>query len=365
MIPIRNIYYLFLYAWNRFSEGTRVDVGSDTSPDLPNLLARVLVSGVRRQLIRGLDKGYVEVVDELACPRGKFLLQDTVKQSSLASGRVVCQFDELRVDTLQNRILRAAIRRLHLAPDIAAGLAAQLRRLEARLEGVTRVPLSPVLFRSLQVTRSHGQYGLLMDVCRLIMDLSLPDEHGTGFRFYDVLQDETRMSTIFEHFVGNFYRMEQDQYSVGRDIIRWPVVCAVPSQSGYLPAMITDVTLRSAMRTIVIDAKFYKTTFVPSRFGDHPKVRPDHLYQLQSYLEYVAQGPSEVGSEGVLLYPSTNGDEVRLDFQLPRHRIRVWTLDLSRPWRHVHKQLLELIGLRVTGALEPSVAAESGPVTET
>ena len=187
------------------------------------------MSGVRRQLIRGLEKGYVEVVEELRQSTGQVPAQDTVKRSSLVRGRVVCQFDELRVDTLQNRILRAAIRRLHLVPDIAAGLGAQLRRLEARLEGVTRVPLSPVLFRTLQVTRSHGQDGLLMDVCRLIMDLSLPDEHGTGYRFYDVLQDETRMSTIFEHFVANFYRIEQDEYFVGRDIIRWPVVCAVPS----------------------------------------------------------------------------------------------------------------------------------------
>jgi 5-methylcytosine-specific restriction enzyme subunit McrC len=79
MIPIRNIYYLFLYAWDRFSEGRRVDVGSDTSPDLLNLLARVLVSGVRRQFGRGLDKGYVELIDELAFPRGKFLLPDTVR----------------------------------------------------------------------------------------------------------------------------------------------------------------------------------------------------------------------------------------------------------------------------------------------
>jgi 5-methylcytosine-specific restriction enzyme subunit McrC len=152
MIPVRNLYYLFLYAWDRFSEGRQIDVGSDTSPDLPNLLARVLVSGVRRQFRRGLDKGYVEVVDELAFPRGKFLLPDTIKRSSLPSGRLVCQFDELRIDTRANRILRAAIRRLHLTPDIAADLAVELRRLDARLGGVARVPLTPALFRSLQLT---------------------------------------------------------------------------------------------------------------------------------------------------------------------------------------------------------------------
>jgi hypothetical protein len=86
------------------------------------------------------------------------------------------------------------------------------------------------------------------------------------------------------------------------------------------------------------------------------KVRADHLHQLQSYLEYIIPDSGEVASEGVLLYPSIKGDEVRLDFQLPRYRIRVWTLDLNQPWRHVHNQLLELVRLPVAGGLGTSVA---------
>ncbi len=345
MVPIRNLYYLLLYAWDRFSEGNRADVGADVSPDLPNLLARVLASGVRRQLSRGLDRGYVERVDELALPRGKFLLQDTVKRSSLASGRAICQFDELSADTLPNRILRAAIRRLYLSPDIAVGVAAELRRLEMRLQGVARMPLSPTLFRSLQVTKSQAHHGFLMDVCRLVMDLSLPDKSGIGHRFYDILEDETRMCEVFEHFVRNFYRLEQNHYSVAAETILWPAICAAPSQIGYLPTMITDVTLRSEDITIVVDAKFYKQTFVPSRFGDHQKVRSAHLYQLQSYLEhgcYCAPGASR---EGILLYPSISGEEISLDYQLPRSRIRVCTLDLTRPWQHLHRRLIDLVHL--------------------
>ena len=46
-IPIRNIYYIFLYAWNRFEQGKDIPVGADESPDLINLLARVLLHGVR------------------------------------------------------------------------------------------------------------------------------------------------------------------------------------------------------------------------------------------------------------------------------------------------------------------------------
>ena len=345
MIPIRNLYYLFLYAWDRFSEGNRADVGADVGEDLPNLLAKVLASGVRRQLSRGLNRDYFERTDELALPRGKFLLQNTVKRNSLKFGCAVCQFDELSVDTLSNRILKAALRRLHQSPYIDPNLATELRRLEARLENVTQISFVPSVFRLLQVATSESRYPLLMDICRLVMELSLPDESGNGHRFRNVLEDEVRMSAIFEHFVRNFYRLEQGRYSVAAEAILWPATCASSWQASYLPNMLTDVTLRSAGRMIIIDTKFYKETFVTSRFGTTPKIHSGHLYQLQSYLEHSRKDPGDTKSEGILLYPSINGLEVELDYQLPSYRIRVCTLDLSKPWQHVHDRMLEMADL--------------------
>ena len=344
MIPIRNLYYLFLYAWDRFSEGSATEVGSDVGPDLPNLLAKVLASGMRRQLRRGLDRTYVGLVDELTQPRGKFLLQDTVRRGGLALGRAVCSFDELSTDTLPNQIVKAAVRRLHYSPEITADLAIELRRLNARLEGVTRIPLTSAAFRRLQVTRNQSQYGLLMDVCRLVMELSLPDEGGVGHRFKNILEDEVRMSAVFERFVRNFYRLEQNRYSVAAETIAWPAACVIPGHSGYLPEMITDVTLRSPNRMIIIDAKFYKQTFASNRFGGGEKVRSGHLYQLQSYLEHSPKTAHETVAEGVLLYPSTDGAEIDLAFQLPRQRLRVCTVDLGKPWQDVHSRLLSIAG---------------------
>ena len=341
MIEIRNLYYLFLYAWDKFAEGEQIEVGHDDSPDLPSLLAKVLTVGMHRQVRRGLNRAYVETMYELAHPRGKFLLAETVKRNSLVSGRAVCEFDELSIDTTPNRILKASLRRLYRSPDIAPSLTGDLRRLEARLEGVKSVLLSPSLFRSLQLTRNHGHYALLMRVCHLVMELSMPDEEGSGHRFYDLLNDETRMSSVFEHFVRNFFRMEQSWHSVGAEMLPWPAHSPNAQDATYIPTMLTDVTLRSAERTIVIDAKYYKETFT-SRFGGTPKIRADHLYQLQSYLTHTRTEPGRTAPEGVLLYPSVDGHEVRLEFLLPRHRIRIWTLDLTQPWQHIHYQLLEL-----------------------
>lgn len=79
-IPVRNIYYLFLYAWGHFKSGGVRDVGADQSPDLPNLLGKVLHEGTHRLLRRGLDRGYIEKTEETRSPRGKLRLDVMTKQ---------------------------------------------------------------------------------------------------------------------------------------------------------------------------------------------------------------------------------------------------------------------------------------------
>ena len=70
-IPIRNLYYLFCYAWERFPEGGATDVGIDACPDLQNLFARILVNGINQLMRRGLDRGYIEIEEETRSPRGR------------------------------------------------------------------------------------------------------------------------------------------------------------------------------------------------------------------------------------------------------------------------------------------------------
>lgn len=347
MIPIRNIYYIFLYAWDQFTHGNRVDVGADDSPNLPNLLAKVLIRGVQRQFHRGLDRRYVQQVDELVAPRGKFLFPETIKQHSLPAGRLVCRFDELAIDTVPNRILRAAIRHLHRSDAIDTALREELRRLDQRLDGVTQLPLTPCIFRSLQVMRHQSQYGLLIHVCRLVMELALPDLGGVGRHFRDILDDETRMSAVFETFLRNFYREEtKGAFKVRGERLDWSATAATAIDLSYLPDMLTDMTLRSGDRTIVIDAKYYKKPLIAGRFDDRMKVRSGHLYQMQAYLEH---SESAVPMEGLLLFPQASGLPLRLDYRLPRHRIRVGTVNLDQAWPAIHDELLELVGVPASG----------------
>ena len=322
---------------------SQTEVGVEGSPNLPNLLGRVLTEGTRSLLRRGLDRGYISYIDELAAPRGRFLLAETVKRSSFARGRLVCQFDELSPDVVHNRILKSALGALARSEAMEASLVADLNDLRAKLGGVTEVALSKRLFTQLQLSRSIGHYRLLMKVCEMVQELLLPEEGGRGSRFADILEDEERMSAIFEAFVRNFYRHEQGQFSVASEVISWEMGPDPLGYGAYLPAMLTDVTLRSPSRTIVVDAKYYHQTLV-SYLGGQKKIRSAHLYQLVSYLRNSAQkgGPDE-RAEGLLLYPCTDTRELRLDFQLVGHRVRACTVDLTRSWSDIHSEMIELL----------------------
>nr|WP_281262126.1 hypothetical protein [Pseudoroseomonas aestuarii] len=115
------------------------------------MFARVLRNGMRRLLRQGIDRGYRELVEETAAPRGRFLLADTIKRASLVRGRAVCSTDELSVDLPHNQILKATLRSLAAAEGLNRELAQELRRLHLQLAGVSDRPLSRALFRQVQL----------------------------------------------------------------------------------------------------------------------------------------------------------------------------------------------------------------------
>ncbi len=342
-IPAQNVYYLLLYAWDKFPEGRSIDVGNIKGPALPNLLANVLLSCVKKLLRRGLERNYKPFVEDLPGPRGQFLLDETIKKGALLSGKITCAFDELNIDTHPNRILKAVIKYLSRAPEIDRILSSELVRVAKKLTSVSDMRVSRGIFRSVQLGKSNGQYGLAMQVCRLAVDIALPEEKGAKSRFIDLLRDEVRMSSIFECFVRNFYRSSQADFTANAEHVKW-IMEGDDEMIRFLPEMRTDITLRSDKRTIVIDTKYYAKTLVSRFDGGQLKVRSGHLYQIQTYLRsmHYRSGPDSE-AEGILLYPSIGGQSVRIDLLLNGYRTRVWTIDLAQSWEKIHSNLLELI----------------------
>jgi 5-methylcytosine-specific restriction enzyme subunit McrC len=341
LIPIENIYYLFCYAWNRFEEAQAVPLGGTPSPDLPSLLARVLLNGMRRLLRRGLDRGYQLHDEEIATVRGHIDLGTSLRLAARNARRLHCEFDELSHDVRHNRILKASLKRLARAATIDPELAHELRSLALGLPQVGDIWLERSAFSRVQLHRNNAYYDFLLKVAALAFDCLLPDPAGEGFLFQDVLRDEGKMARVFEEFVRNFYRAEQREFVVEPLTIQWDAESLNDVETGRLPIMRVDVFLRSASRKIIIDTKYYADAL--QSYHGSQSYHSGNLYQLFSYLRNAAGKDATFAStEGMLLYPQVQ-HTLDAQFRIQGHFVRVATVDLAQPWGKVESRLLSLI----------------------
>jgi len=340
-IPIQNIYYLLCYAWDKLEEGEIVEVSSLGSTLLADLFAKVLLGGTRHLIRRGFDRGYLPCAEERATIRGKVAFAPSVRRDLFPQGRAFCEFDELDHNVLHNRILKTTIQRLisvrGLDPELKEGLGDILRR----LRDVEEVFIASSLFRRVQLHRNNHYYGFLMNACELIHENLLVDESTGQSRFRDFLREEQAMRRLFEAFVKNFYRIEQNIFRVTSRKIEWQAAFTDETARNFLPEMRTDVCLQSSDRMIIIDCKFYREAL--QYYYGKPAFNSAHLYQMNAYLKNLESEPDSVQCEGILLYPEVNYP-LDVSFELQGHPMRIRALNLDQQWQSIKADLLNLIG---------------------
>jgi 5-methylcytosine-specific restriction enzyme subunit McrC len=340
-IPILNIYYMLVYAWDVLDEAESLRIEAQDCTQLVDLFARVLHSGAESILRRGLDRGYLCRREVLAGIRGKLDLSSSIKANVVRHAKTICEFDELSHDVLHNRVLKSTIRRLLNVRDLSSELRDALAETYHRLQQISEVAITDRVFRSVQLYRSNRSYRLLMDVCRLIHQAKLTTEEAGEVEFRDFFRDERRMRRLFEKFVRNFYTREQTAFRVGRTTLKWQEVTGSEQCLACLPRLQTDVTLSSAERVIVIETKFVSQVLLEHR--GKWSIRSSHLYQLFAYLKNIAARMAQGRPlAGILLYPS---DSERPDYEycLHGHQVKVCTLRLNRHWREIETDLLRMI----------------------
>ena len=344
-IPIKNLYFLLCYAWNRLEERDLVDVSTEDATSLLNLFARVLIEGGRYLIHRGLDRGYLAYEEDLAGVRGKIDFSGTLKRQLMANARLQCRFDELSHDVIHNRILKTTIVKLASHPDIETDYRADLADINRRLSNIQDIQLRSDLFARVQLHRNNAFYGFLMNVCEMIYNYFLVTQEEGTVKFRDFFRDDQLMPTLFEQFVCNFYRIELQgkhpgYHLKGAEYIDWDAWAHDSISAELLPKMKTDISIRTPSGYLIIDTKFYREA-LSHHHGK--KVNSNNLYQLFSYVRNIeSRGAEYRQCSGMLLYPTVDY-ELRLQYEIQGHSITINTVDLARGWQDIHSVLLGLV----------------------
>ena len=343
-IPIENIYYLLCYAWNKLDEKERVNVSIDDKTELLDLFAKVLVNATKMLLKRGIDKNYIDHTEELAGVKGKIQISQTLKSNLLFKQRTICSFDDFSANIISNRILVSTIYRLTRTKGLDKQLKNELVSLQRMLSDIDQIEITNSLFKQVRLNRNNRFYGFVMNVCQIIYESTFPSEEHGKYKFSDFTRDENKMNQLFEAFIRNFYKIEQQKYkTVKKETIRWQFDNADNESYQYLPQMETDITLENEGEKIIIDAKFYRETMTVNY--DKEKIKSANLYQLFSYLLNQQDGSSKTqNAKGILLYPTIETN-YNLNFKYSNHNIQIRTVNLNSNWRKISSRLIEIIEL--------------------
>ncbi len=344
MIPIKNLYYLLCYAWDSVEEAGAADVQELEDFDrIEDLFGTILSRGVTRMARRGLDRSYIDFEEELAGVRGKIELGETIKRTSLVRQRLVCSFEDLSPNVIHNQIIASTLDVLARHKRLDRNVRSEVRLAISRMRGVSIVPLSRQVFSRVHLDRNRRAYRFLINVCRLLHDTHMVDQSTGESRFIRVDLERLTMWRVFENVSARFYRKEQGEYRV-RAHTRgdwYELGTRGPASEGRVPIMKPDLLLESEARRVILDTKYYKD----GGLGDesHAKLDSGNLYQLFAYVvNRERTHPNGPTHEGMLLYP-TVGAETRVDFTTHDLRFQAKSVDLSRPWREIHKAMLGVL----------------------
>jgi 5-methylcytosine-specific restriction enzyme subunit McrC len=104
--------------------------------------------------------------------------------------------------------------------------------------------------------------------------------------------------------------------------------------------MMTDVSMESPARKLVIETKFYGRTLQKHhRSEDKVTVNSSHLYQLFAYLQNLAAKDNRA-IDGLLLYAQAE-QEVLLDLIMFGHEVRAATVNLAASPEVIAPRLFE------------------------
>ena len=334
MIPIRNIYYMLSYAFQALRQGAYRRMATEEFKNVQDLLSEVLILGLKSQIKRGIERGYVEHTEGIVGVRGRIDIAETLKGNTYTSNRLVCEYDEYTIDTPMNRIVKATLHLLSLA-DIPMHRKKEIRDIMRYLTEVDKINLHDADW-SFRYDRSNQTYRLLMGICELIYKGMLLSQGEGTTKLADFI-DDSSMHRLYEKFILEYYKREHKELKAAASQIPWALD---DDNSNLLPIMQSDIMLENGENCFIIDAKYYSHTLTESSMYSAQTIHSGNLYQIFAYVKNKAAERKGLNVSGMLLYAKTDED-LHPDerYAMDGNDIYVRTLDLSLPFEDISRQL--------------------------
>lgn len=339
MVKVINVYYMLAYAYRVLNEDSYAKVATEEFEHVADLLAAILGRGISNQLRRGLGREYINKWECLSSPVGKIDISASLKQQTLLKKHLVCGFDEFTENSYINQILKTTVMLLLRSEEVQRERKIVLRRIMAYFSNVDELNPRRIRWAAIRYHRNNATYKMLINICYLIIAGLLLSEQEGNKKLGRYIDDQ-QISRLFERFVLEYYRKHLPFYMVSAAQVDWLTDDGVVD---FLPVMQTDITIKHAGKTLIIDTKYYGRAMQLNSMYESRTVHSSNLYQIFAYVKNHDKSSSGAVS-GILLYAKTDEEmSPDYDYLLSGNRISVKALDLNKEFSKIARQLDALI----------------------
>ncbi|MEU6049732.1 restriction endonuclease [Streptomyces xanthochromogenes] len=267
-VPVARLFFLLGYSTDPsgWRDGT-VDVAEHS--ELLPALAHAVERQIERALRRGLLQGYKTVEETSLVVRGRILEAEQMRRRFGMPLPMEVAYDEFTTDIAENRILRAAVDRLLLLPDVPGSVRTRLMHQRARLSDVTPLVRGQVI-PAWRPTRLNTRYHQALRLAQVVLDGSSAEHLSGGLRIDGFLFD---MNRVYEDFVCAALQEAMRPYG-GRSVLQAKDMHLDESDFVRLRPDFVWYT-GSGVPGIVADAKY--------KAGNRRGYPNEDLYQMLAY----------------------------------------------------------------------------------
>lgn len=321
----RALYFMLAWAEEFYDpqDALFLDPEEYASPEA--LFLKALCREAGRILKRGPDREYRERWYEGPGIRGKLDAGRTMRLDLGRCRNAVSRGAELSGDCPQNNAIRSALSWASRLQGMKSDIRDRARTVAARFPGrvCDTIREARLQARASRIHRNNAEYRKALFLSRLLLDGTRPQE---GFVRFEDPFDSAVLNRLFEKFIRNVLNRElRGEAKVGAKILTWNE--GPKEESDLLPALKTDVTIRSPYRCMVLDAKYYADPFTDN-YGAR-KFRSGHLCQIHAYRSISAAQDSRGRPWSAALVYACAGTSFDFSYDLQGAPLRILGLDLE------------------------------------
>lgn len=329
------------YAFADLNHPVYTRMRGETFENIDDLLATILMNGLRKQVKQGLFKDYKSYSEDLAMLRGKVVPRKTFENQIQRKQLLHVEFDEMTEDNLYNQILKTTALLLIRNDKVTVKTKQQLKKILLYFGEVSTVDLSNIAWSDFLFHRHNKSYELLINICYFICRNLLMTQESGAYQLPDY--DEESLARLFEKFVLNYYKKHHPELKPKANQISWAVSEPLLA-SNLLPIMKTDIVLNGEECELIIDTKFYKRMYQYNY--QTRKHYSNNLYQIFTYVQN-RQVIQNKKVSGLLLYAQTHNEEqMEAAYKLAGNEISIQSIDLNQDFKEI-RNILEKIAWKV------------------